>query len=217
MADAPAPESAALLDAGLQVDVDGVARCSWAGSDPLYVAYHDQEWGRPVHDEGRMFEMLVLESFQAGLSWLTILRRREGFRAAFDDFDAMAIAGYGPDDEARLLQDERIIRNRAKIAATIGNARAVLRLHDEGESLVDLLRTAAPGGSPPQTMAEIPAQTSASQALAKDLKQRGFRFVGPTVLYALMQATGVVNDHLAGCAFRDGDPPSAADAAPGTP
>ena len=194
------------LGDGLQVGADGLVRCWWPGSDLLYLAYHDEEWGRPVSDERAMFEMLVLESFQAGLSWLTVLRRREGFRAAFDNFDAEAVAGYGTRDVDRLLGDERIIRNRAKIEATIGNAKAVLRLHEEGSSLVTLFGSIVPdpGSAPPapRRIADVPAATPASRALARELKSRGFRFLGPTVLYAHMQATGMVNDHLVGCAFR---------------
>ncbi len=169
------------------------------------MAYHDEEWGVPVTDERKMFEMLVLESFQAGLSWLTILRRREGFRAAFDGFDPQAIAEYGDADVARLMSDSRIIRNRAKILATIGNAQATLRLNQAGTSLVSVFQAAAPSGGqePPRTIADLPTTTPEAITLSKDLRAKGFKFLGPTVLYAHMQATGVVNDHVVGCAFRD--------------
>jgi len=189
----------------LRIGRDGLARCWWPGEDALYLAYHDDEWGVPVAGEALMFEMLVLESFQAGLSWLTILRRREGFRAALNGFDPQAIAGYTDADVARLMADERIIRNRAKILATIGNARATLVLHAQGSSLVSVFRSAAPQDrrEAPRTIADVPATTPEAVALAKDLRARGFRFVGPTVLYAHMQAAGVVNDHMLGCAFRD--------------
>ena len=198
------PEQSVGTDA-IRIGQDGVARCWWPGDDPLYLAYHDEEWGVPVTDERRMIEMLVLESFQAGLSWLTILRRREGFRAALDGFDPQAIAEYGDADVARLMSDSRIIRNRAKILATIGNAQATLRLNQAGTSLVRLFQAAAPSGGrePPRTIADIPTTTPEATTLSKDLRTKGFKFLGPTVLYAHMQATGVVNDHVLGCAFRD--------------
>ena len=184
-----------------------VVRCPWATSDPLYVAYHDAEWGRPVRGEDLLLERLCLEGFQSGLSWLTILRKREGFRAAFAGFDAERVARLGEEDVARLMGDAGIVRNRAKIEATIANARATVALHDAGETLAGLLWSYAPqarGGSAPapRTLEEIPAQTPASAALARKLKRRGFRFVGPTTAYALMQATGIVNDHVVGCHVR---------------
>jgi DNA-3-methyladenine glycosylase I len=187
---------------GLLVGADGLARCWWAGTSPEYVAYHDDEWGRPVHDEVRLFEKLCLEGFQSGLSWLTILRKREGFRAAFAGFVPEAVAAFGPEDEARLLADAGIVRNRAKIAATIGNARALLAMDG---TLADLVWSHRPAEHPaPSGPAAIPATTAESTALSKALKRNGFRFVGPTTVYALMQACGVVDDHLAGCVVRVG-------------
>ena len=177
--------------------VDG--RCPWGASAPDYVAYHDEEWGRPVHDDRALYEKLCLEAFQSGLSWLTILRKREGFRTAFANFEPAAVAAFGDDDVARLMADAAIVRNRLKIEAAIANARAVLEL----DSLSDLLWSFAPGERPaPRTMADIPATTPESTAMAKELKRRGFRFVGPTTAYALMQACGLVNDHLDGCLAR---------------
>ena len=177
---------------------DGRLRCPWALSAPDYIGYHDEEWGRPVADDRAMFERMVLEGFQSGLSWLVILRKREGFRAAFDQFDIATVAGYDERDVDRLLGDAGIVRNRAKIEATIANAQAALDL-DGG--LLAHVQGFAPATlpPPPQTLADVPAQTEASKALAKDLRKRGFRFVGPTTLYALMQATGIVDDHLADC------------------
>ncbi|HSG88435.1 MAG TPA: DNA-3-methyladenine glycosylase I [Pseudomonadales bacterium] len=180
-------------------------RCGWCGEDPLYVAYHDDEWGRPCRDESRLFEFLLLESMQAGLSWLTILRKRENFRAAFSGFDAEVIARYTDADRARLLADAGIVRNRAKVDATIGNARAVLALREAGGGLSALLWSTV-DGRPVQnrfrTLAEVPASTALATSLSKRLKAAGFRFVGPTICYALMQATGMVNDHLLDCPAR---------------
>jgi DNA-3-methyladenine glycosylase I len=177
-------------------------RCAWCGADPLYQAYHDQEWGVPLHDERGLFEFLILEGAQAGLSWLTILKKREGYRRAFADFDAERVARYGADDVARLLADAGIVRNRLKIAASIGNARATLDLYEQGGSL-DSLLWAFVDGRPRinrwRSMAEVPAITPEAEALSKELKRRGFRFIGPTVVYAHMQATGMVNDHLVSC------------------
>ncbi|MFM7692710.1 MAG: DNA-3-methyladenine glycosylase I [Actinomycetota bacterium] len=183
---------------------DGVPRCPWAGDDPLYVRYHDEEWGRPVTDETRVFEKLCLEGFQAGLSWITILRKREAFRAAFDGFDAARMARYGDADVARLVADAGIVRHRGKIEAAIGNARALVALHAAGGSLAELVWSHAPAtpGPAPRSMADVPAQTAESAALSRALKAHGFRFVGPTTAYAAMQALGVVDDHLAGCAAR---------------
>jgi DNA-3-methyladenine glycosylase I len=188
----------------LRVGIDGRARCGWGAGDPLYVPYHDHEWGRPLRDERALFELLCLEAFQSGLSWLTILRKRDGFRAAFDGFDVDRVAAYGPADVARLLGDAGIVRNRAKVDATIANARAVTALHDAGESLVDAVWAHAPartwqGGPRFRSLADIPSATPESTALARDLRRRGFRFVGPVVAYALMQSAGVVDDHLDGC------------------
>jgi DNA-3-methyladenine glycosylase I len=190
---------------GVEPGPDGRARCWWSLGDPKYVEYHDWEWGRPSHDEVHLFEMLTLEAFQSGLSWLTILRKREGFRSAFDDWDVERIAAYGDRDIERLMGDASIVRNRAKIEATIRNAAAVVRLRAEGETLSDLLWDFAPGpaGASPASGNDLLSKTSESTEMAKELKRRGFAFVGPTVAYALMQAVGLVNDHLAGCAFRE--------------
>jgi DNA-3-methyladenine glycosylase I len=180
---------------------DGLARCPWGLSAPDYVAYHDEEWGRPLHGDAALFERLSLEAFQSGLSWLTILRKRPAFRSAFADFEPSKVAEFGDTDVARLLADAGIVRNRAKVAATIANARAVRALD---ESLDSLLWSFAPpdGRTAPRGLGDLPAVTPESTAMAKELKRRGFRFVGPTTAYALMQATGMVNDHLADCAFR---------------
>ncbi|MEV4102931.1 DNA-3-methyladenine glycosylase I [Nonomuraea sp. NPDC049649] len=178
-----------------------VIRCSWPGmADPLYLAYHDEEWGRPVRGDDRVFERVTLEAFQSGLSWLTILRKRENFRAAFDGFALPKVAAYTEQDVERLLADPGIVRNRAKIEAAIANARAALELPD---GLSDLVwKYADPSAPVPKTMADVPAITPASTALAKELKRHGFRFVGPTTAYALMQAIGLVNDHIEGCFVR---------------
>ncbi len=177
---------------------DGLPRCRWGNATADYRGYHDEEWGRPVRTDDALFERLTLEAFQSGLSWLTILRKRPAFRAAFAGFTIAKVAAFGPDDVARLLADPGIVRNRAKIEAALANARAAADLPD---GLAALLWSYAP---PPRThrprsFADVPATTSESTALAKDLKRRGFRFVGPTTAYALMQATGMVDDHLAGC------------------
>ncbi len=178
-------------------------RCPWAGSDPLYVTYHDEEWGRPSHDEVRLYEKLCLEGFQAGLSWITILRKREAFRAAFAGFDPEVVAGFDELDVRRLLGDAGIVRHRGKIEATIANASAVVSLHEEHETLDALVWSYAPPPGPaPRTMADLPAQTLESVALSKALKARGFRFVGPTTVYAFMQSMGLVNDHLEDCDSR---------------
>jgi DNA-3-methyladenine glycosylase I len=179
-------------------------RC-WPTSDPLYIAYHDDEWGRPVRDEHRLFERISLEAFQSGLAWITILRKRENFRAAFAGFDPAVVAGFGEADVARLMADAGIVRNRAKIDATIANARATVALHEAGETLDALLWSFAPEQEPPppRTLQDMPAVTPESTALARELKRRGFRFVGPTTAYALMQATGIVNDHVADCIVRE--------------
>ena len=170
-------------------------RCWWGSSSPEYIAYHDDEWGRPVHDDRALFEKLSLEAFQSGLSWLTILRKREAFRAAFAGFEIERVAAFGDDDFARLMADAGIVRNRAKIEATIANARAAA-----GLPLAELLWSFAPEPRPrPRTPADIPAATPESTALAKELKKRGFRFVGPTTAYAMMQACGLVDDHIEGC------------------
>ena len=186
---------------------DGRPRCPWGLSAPDYVAYHDDEWGLPVHGDTVLYERLTLEAFQSGLSWLTILRKRDGFRKAFAGFDPAVVAGYGPDDEARLMQDTGIVRNRAKVAAAITNARALVALQDAGgDGALDRLVWSFapdPDGRPvPTSLADVPATTPESTALAKALKKNGFVFVGPTTAYAAMQACGLVNDHLAGCFAR---------------
>jgi len=185
---------------GLVHGPDGRPRCAWATAAPDYVAYHDEEWGRPVRSDRALFEKLCLEAFQSGLSWLTILRKREAFRAAFAGFEPERVAAFGDADVARLMGDAGIVRNRAKIEAAIANARAVLGLD---VALSELLWGFAPASTrAPETLADVPAMTPESTAMAKELKRRGLRFVGPTTAYALMQACGLVNDHLAGCALR---------------
>jgi DNA-3-methyladenine glycosylase I len=184
---------------------DGPIRC-WPVRDDVTRAYHDQEWGRPVRDEARLLDKICLEGFQSGLSWDTILRKRPGFRAAFAGFDPEALARYGDADVdvERLLADARIVRNRRKIEAAIANARATVAMHAAGESLAGLVWGHRPRDRPaPRSWAEVAASTPDSTALARELKRRGFRFVGPTTVYAMMQAVGVVNDHLVGCFVRD--------------
>ncbi len=180
---------------------DGLPRCPWALSAPDYVAYHDQEWGRPVRGDRELYERLTLEAFQSGLAWITVLRKREAFRLAFAGFDPAVVARYDDHDVVRLMADASIIRNRRKIEAAIANARAVEAL-DGG--LSDLLWSFAPDTprAAPRTLVDVPAVTPESTAMAKALRARGFSFVGPTTSYALMQATGMVNDHLADCSFR---------------
>ena len=177
-------------------------RCPWAGDDPLYVAYHDEEWGVPVHDDRKLFEFLVLEGAQAGLSWITILRKREAYRRAFAGFDPAKVARFGPRDVERLLADEGIVRNRLKIASAIRNAKAFLEVRDEHGSF-DAYQWSFVGGVPKQnarkSMKDVPPTTPESDALSKDLKRRGFNFVGSTIIYAHMQAIGMVNDHLVTC------------------
>jgi DNA-3-methyladenine glycosylase I len=186
-----------VIDDGLRVGADGLIRCGWSGSAPEYLAYHDDEWGRPIRDDDGLYERLTLEAFQSGLSWITILRKREAFRRAFAGFRAEVVAEFGPADTERLLADAGIVRNRAKIDAAIRNARAALAL-DEG--LAALLWAYAPEPRPrPVTTGDVPATTPESTAMARELKRRGFAFVGPTTAYALMQAAGMVDDHLAGC------------------
>lgn len=178
----------------------GIERCSWGNSAEDYAAYHDVEWGRPVLDDRVLFEKLCLEGFQSGLSWLTILRKRPAFREVFANFDAHTVAGYGPADIERLLQDARIIRHRGKISATITNAQALLDLYEQNRTLAQLIWGYRPEDETPRrTMAEVPSVTPESRALATELKRFGFRFVGPTTAYAAMQAMGVVNDHLTSC------------------
>jgi DNA-3-methyladenine glycosylase I len=184
---------------------EGVTRCWWATSDPLYVAYHDDEWGRPVADDVRLFEKLVLEGFQSGLSWLTILRKREHFRRAFRGFVPDKVARFGERDVTRLLGDAGIVRHRGKIEAAIANAKAVRGVQRDVGSFAGYVWSFAPARrvvSAPTSRATVQATTEASIALAADLRMRGFRFVGPTTVYAFMQAMGLVNDHLIGCASR---------------
>lgn len=188
---------------GVEAGPDGRRRCSWCLGAPEYVEYHDHTWGRAVHDDRRLFEMLVLESFQSGLSWLTILRKRDGFRRAFDDWDVERIAAYGEREVERLLGDAGIVRHRGKIEATIANAAATHALAARGRTLDAVLWSFAPApAGPPASIDDLPASTAESAAMARELRRLGFRFVGPTTAYSLMQATGMVNDHLAGCEFR---------------
>ena len=185
--------------AGLLVGPDGRSRCSWAGSAPEYLAYHDEEWGVPVHGEGALYERITLEAFQSGLSWLTILRKRPAFRAAFAGFDPRRVAAFGDADRSRLMADAGIVRNARKVDAAILNARAVLDLRDEGGLDAYMWGFAPQHHQPPRTPAELRATSPESVALAAGLKRRGFVFVGPTTAYAAMQACGLVDDHLAGC------------------
>jgi DNA-3-methyladenine glycosylase I len=182
---------------------DGVARCPWGASTPEYQRYHDEEWGRPVGDDNRVLEKLCLEGFQSGLSWLTILRKRDGFRRAFASFDPTEVARFDDSDVERLLQDAAIVRHRGKILATVGNARATLAMREQGISLAGVFwQHEPPRRGRSGDLADIPASTPESEALSKALRKHGFRFVGPTTVYAAMQSLGVVNDHLDGCHFR---------------
>ncbi|MBI5366626.1 MAG: DNA-3-methyladenine glycosylase I [Planctomycetes bacterium] len=189
-------------------DSPPISRCGWAGADPLYVAYHDTEWGVPVRDDRRLFEFLLLEGAQAGLSWITILRKREHYRAAFDGFDPEKVARYGAARIGRLLENSGIVRNRLKVGSAVKNARAFLAVAEEYGSFARYQWSFVPGGRPlvnaRRTLAELPARTAESDAWSKDLKRRGFSFVGSTIVYAHMQAVGMVNDHLVGC-FRYGE------------
>jgi DNA-3-methyladenine glycosylase I len=188
------------------MDADGRVRCGWAGSDPLYRAYHDQEWGVPLKDDRRLFEMLVLEGFQAGLSWITILRKRDNFRFAFDDFDPERIARYGPDKIAALLADPGIVRNRAKIEGAVLSARGWLELMRADGGFSGFLWQFVdhrPIVNHPRSIGDIPTESPEARALSKALKAQGFKFVGPTICYAFMQAVGMVDDHLVDC-FRHG-------------
>jgi DNA-3-methyladenine glycosylase I len=177
-------------------------RCAWAESDPLLSAYHDKEWGFPERDGRALWEKLMLDGFQAGLSWITILRKREAFREAFANFDPQAVARFGAKDVARLLRNERIVRSRAKIEATIEGARIYLAMEDAGEKFSPFVWGLA-GGKPirtlRRTLADVPAKTPLSEEISKELKKRGFKFVGPVIVYAWMQASGIVDDHVAGC------------------
>lgn len=184
-------------------------RCPWCGDDPLYIAYHDQEWGRPQHDEHKLFEMLILEGAQAGLSWITILRKREGYRRAFHGFDPQRVAQMGEEDVERLMLDSSIVRNRLKINSAIRNARVFLQLQQEHGSFAQWLWAHTDGQSVVnhwQSLAECPASTALSDRISKALKKAGMNFVGSTVIYAYLQATGVVNDHLLGCHLHPAHP-----------
>jgi DNA-3-methyladenine glycosylase I len=189
---------------GVEAGPDGMPRCAWSLSAPDYLDYHDNEWGRQLHGEDELFERLTLEAFQSGLSWLTILRKRENFRRAFNGFQIEKVAEYRARDVMRLLSDEGIIRNRRKIEAAITNAKAARELHARGETLDELIWSYSPDDErpAPRTTTDLETTTAESKALAKELKGAGFVFVGPTTIYATMQAIGVVNDHLMGCAFR---------------
>jgi DNA-3-methyladenine glycosylase I len=189
---------------GSTIGADGKLRCPWGNSSPDYVEYHDEEWGRPIRTDQGLYERLVLEAFQSGLSWLTILRKRPAFRSAFADFELAKVAAYDESDVERLLADAGIVRNRAKIEATIRNARAALELNESGGGLAELLWSFAPPADrpAPKTLADVPPTSPESKAMAKQLKKLGFAFVGPTTAYALMQAAGLVNDHLADCVTR---------------
>jgi len=182
--------------------MSAVNRCSWCGDDPLYVAYHDEEWGVPVYDDRTLFEFLILEGAQAGLSWATILKKRQGYQLAYDNFDPRKVARYDDRYRSELLANSAIVRNRLKVAASIDNARAFLAMQEEWGSFSAYIWSFV-DGKPIQntwkTLAEIPAKTPLAETISKDLKKRGFRFVGPTIIYAHMQATGMVNDHLVGC------------------
>lgn len=180
-----------------EIAEDGLIRCGWSAGSQLYRDYHDGEWGRALHGDDALFERVCLEAFQSGLAWITILRKREAFRAAFDGFVIEKVAAFGPADVERLMADPGIVRNRAKIEASVHNARVA---RDLGESLDGLLWSFAPSPRKrPRTLSDVPAVTAESTALAKELKRRGFKFVGPTTAYALMQATGMVDDHIADC------------------
>jgi DNA-3-methyladenine glycosylase I len=181
---------------------DGITRCAWAGPDLLSISYHDTEWGVPSHDDAHLYEMLTLEGAQSGLSWMTILRKREGYRRAFADFDVNAVAAYDERDVERLMQDASIVRNRLKIESTIANARAILALRGEFKTLSAYVWSFV-DGAPLQNawreLSELPAQTELSKLMSKELANRGFRFLGPTTVYSFMQATGMVNDHVTSC------------------
>lgn len=182
----------------IRVGPDGLPRCAWVGDDPEYRRYHDEEWGRPLHGDRALFEKMSLEGFQAGLSWITILRKRPRFREAFAGFDPAQIARFDEADVDRLMTDAGIIRNRAKILATIGNARLVLDM-PAGELDSLMWSFAPPAGPRPASLADVPATTPESEAMSRELRRRGFRFVGPTTMYALMQSAGMVDDHVEGC------------------
>jgi len=180
-----------------------IKRCAWPGTDPLYMDYHDEEWGKEIHDDKKLFEFLVLESAQAGLSWITILRRREGYRKAYADFDVQKVAAFDDKDAERLLNDEGIIRNRLKVLSSINNAKLFIEVQKEFGSFDKYLYSFMPDGKPIINYSySIPASTPISDAISKDMKKRGFKFFGTTICYAHMQATGMVNDHLPDCSFK---------------
>lgn len=184
-----------------------IVRCEWCGTDPLYVAYHDEEWGVPIRDDRDLFAKLMLDGFQAGLSWITILRKRDNFDRAFDGWDPERISRYEEHDIARLMADSGIVRNRLKVNGAVKNARAFLEIQARGESFSDLLWSFV-GGEPivnqPRSLEEIPATSPEAEAMSKDLRKRGFTFVGPTICYAFMQAVGMVDDHIVGCVGKRG-------------
>lgn len=183
-----------------------IVRCGWCKGDPLYERYHDEEWGKPVYDDETLFEFLLLETFQAGLSWITILRKRESFAEAFDNFDYKKIARYDEEKKHELLQNPGIIRNRLKVAAAISNAQAFMKVQEEFGSFSKYFWNFTDGkpiDNKPESLKSVPATTHLSDAISKDMKNRGFKFVGSTVIYAHMQATGMVNDHIASCSFRE--------------
>jgi DNA-3-methyladenine glycosylase I len=188
-----------------ELETDAGGRCPWATSDDLYIGYHDDEWGRPVVDDTRLFEKLCLEGFQAGLAWITILRKREAFRAGFAAFDPEVVAGFGEDDVTRLLADAGIVRHRGKIEAAISNAARYAELREEWGSLAAYAWSFEPSPTPPppRALGDVPPTSPESTAMSKDLKKRGWRFVGPTTVYAFMQAMGLVDDHLVGCPSRE--------------
>jgi DNA-3-methyladenine glycosylase I len=207
----------------LVIGDDGAARCPWGAAPDVYRAYHDEEWGRPLHGERALFELLTLETFQSGLSWLTVLRKRPAFKAAFDGFDPDVVAGYGEEDTARLLADAGIVRNRQKVAAAIANARAVVALREEGGldafvwSFADAARDERPAPDwRPTALGDLPSSTPTSKAMAKAMRARGFAFVGPTVAYAFLESAGVVDDHLEGCVCASAARPAGAAAASGS-
>jgi DNA-3-methyladenine glycosylase I len=201
----PAAGTVRLVEQEVIVGPDGQARCPWGAAPADYCAYHDDEWGRPVTDETKIYEKLCLEGFQSGLSWLTILRKRENFRKAFEGFDIEAVARFGKRDVERLLGDAGIVRHRGKIEATVANARAVVALHEAGLTLAALLWAHEPAAvrPAPTALGQLPPVSPESTALSKELRRRGFRFVGPTTVYSTMESLGVVNDHLATCHVRD--------------
>lgn len=189
--------------------MDNLIRCGWCGSDPDYIRYHDEEWGRAVYDDQKLFEFLILEGAQAGLSWITILRRREAYRNAFADFDVQKVAAFTPEDEERLMQDAGITRNKLKIKSAAVNARLFINIQREFGSFSNYVWGFMPEGKPLvnhfRSLSEVPARTEISDAISKDMKKRGFKFFGTTICYAHMQAMGMVNDHLTGCHCRTAD------------